>query len=395
MNKSFYTSEERLKAEGWRFQFLGEALRALGYDKLQKIGDLPATLLKGSVWTNSFALVYHQEGVFWDPPGEPKRSKLLGKLLECLVYINGGFRYKKGRYQLSEEESSMIGPSIYSGFIYTYPPGTYELEEKFYPQINWESRVKARQNLPKDVYPLFFFGDNLVTWLYETSSERWEDKRLISFKIAVVICTDTYDGINLIFHGKESFDLPEPLIHTLKKVFMEPQKLIASLIESYLLRKSPEEAQILREKAWQRLKEKGLFVDGEIRGTLSDIRKAIKTAIRKSPKKRASKGPKTCFACGKSFNKRGRLCPTCYVKRWFALTLIENLQREGLIEDFLNNSLTEDQKRYIAKKTRPAGSRYSFNYIEKCLREMIEINRTQNWPDKKFQAKIEEVFRSV
>lgn len=189
--------------------------------------------------------------------------------------------------------------------------------------------------------------------------------------------------------------MPEPLIKTLEVFFREPQKLIASLIESYLLRKSPEEAQILREKAWQRLKEKGLVIDGEIRGTLSEIRKAIRAAVRKSPKKRASKGPKTCFACGKPFNRRGRLCPTCYLKRWFALILIERLQQEGLIESFLNNSLTEDQKRRIARAIRPIGSRYSFEYFEKCLQEMIKANKAKNWPDNKFQAKIKEIFRGA
>ncbi|MBW1976095.1 MAG: hypothetical protein JRI45_11115 [Deltaproteobacteria bacterium] len=223
-------------------------------------------------------------------------------------------------------------------------------------------------------------------WHYELMPESPfdNDTTFFPFEINVVFCSELKSNDTLLAKSV----LPEAFFEVLHFFYRDTQGFVNSMIENYLLNKNANDKEALRNKAWDYLKSRGLVNNGNLKGSLSDIGKAIQDALKRPPKRKSQQAPKQCPICGNTFRNRGILCSHCYKKRWFAVQLLEKLHKENIGDRFNKGLLTETEKRHIAESIRPVGSRYSFSYFEKCLRELVTINKAKNWPDKKFREKI-------
>ena len=206
------------------------------------------------------------------------------------------------------------------------------------------------------------------SWIYKETSE--------DLKIEVLFYSSKWANLYLIKEIANS-----EIANILSNFIKTPSHFIDNLIENYLIRKSSEEREILKEKAKQALQQKGYFQNGEVTAPLWEIMSVIRQATRCKPKKRI-KQDKYCLRCSRKID-RGKYCKDCYRKRCFAFWLAEALKKRNLIEVFKEGKLTKEQREEILKEIRPENTRYSFDYFADCLQI--------KWPDTKATKKLQEL----
>lgn len=351
-----------------KFFHLGEKLFLTGYNTLLDIGDLPAILLKGQVYVDIGVLYYKLDAFRKNKPLSFKsKAWLLGKLfqslkpflklgLEPLTQINWFERVK------ARKEMKGIPFFFYSGkdtWHFTYRT-TYKGFRKKDGTTHLTKKIKE-EDISKN-YIVF------CSWIYKETSE--------DLKIEVLFYSSKWANLYLI---KEIAN-PE-IANILSNFIKTPSHFIDNLIENYLIRKSSEEREILKEKAKQALQQKGYFQNGEVTAPLWEIMSVIRQATRCKPKKRI-KQDKYCLRCSRKID-RGKYCKDCYRKRWFGSLLAEALKKRNLIEVFKEGKLTKEQREEILKEIRPENTRYSFDYFADCLQI--------KWPDTKAKKKLQEL----
>jgi len=356
---------------------LGEKLPFTGYDTLLDMEPLPPVLLKGQVYKD-VGLLYYKLDAYRENKRLRFKSKawLLDKLFQSLT------------------------PFL--------KPGLEPLTK-----INWRKRVKAGNKIA-DIP--FFFYPTKGSWDFATrityKGFKRGDKVYLTEKIKeenikknyIVFCSWIYKEtsedlkIEVLFYSSEWVNLyltkkianPE-IIDILSNFIKTPSHFIDNLIEKYLIRKSPEEREILKEKAKQALQQKGYFQNGEVTASSLEIMNVIRqaTKIRKRKYKKKLKQAKKCLLCSGKIKGRGNYCNNCYRKRWFAFLLAEALNKKGLVEIFKQRKLgklAKEQKEEILKEVRPENTRYTFNYFVHCLQSL-----QTNWPDAKAKKKLQEL----
>ena len=351
-----------------KFFHLGKRLPLTGYDTLLDMEPLPPVLLKGQVYKD-VGLLYYKLDAYRENKRLRFKSKawLLDKLFQSLTpFLKPGL---EPLTKINWRERVKAGNKIADIPFFFYPTkGSWDFATRItYKGFKRGDKVylteKIKEENIKKNYIVF------CSWIYKETSE--------DLKIEVLFYSSEW--VNLYLTKKIAN--PE-IVDTLSNFIKTPSHFIDNLIEKYLIRKSPEEREILKEKAKQALQQKGYFQNGEVTASFCEIMNVIRQATRSKPKKKIKQN-KYCLCCSREIDV-GNYCNNCYRKRWFAFWLAEALKKRNLIEVFKEGKLTKEQREEILKEIRPENTRYSFRYFVECLEET-------NWPDAKAKKKLQEL----
>ena len=350
-----------------KFFHLGKRLPLTGYDTLLDMEPLPPVLLKGQVYKD-VGLLYYKLDAYRENKRLRFKSKawLLDKLFQSLTpFLKPGL---EPLTKINWRKRVKAGNKIADIPFFFYPTkGSWDFATRItYKGFKRGDKVylteKIKEENIKKNYIVF------CSWIYKETSE--------DLKIEVLFYSSKWANLYLI---KEIAN-PE-IANILSNFIKTPSHFIDNLIENYLIRKSSEEREILKEKAKQALQQKGYFQNGEVTAPLWEIMSVIRQATRCKPKKRI-KQDKYCLRCSRKID-RGKYCKDCYRKRWFGSLLAEALKKRNLIEVFKEGKLTKEQREEILKEIRPENTRYSFDYFANCLQI--------KWPDTKAKKKLQEL----
>lgn len=375
--KNFSTNLEKiyLRLLRGRSGSLGEALIRLGYEELQKLGNIPAPLLKGEFFDMGLILFYLWDGVIWSKAHGVfhwKPNKWIVKLLQVLsLFFYGRKSHKKIVDPLSEIENwTIIKPF-----------------EK-YNEKTWQNIVNNRLKAPFSI-PIYFKGSNFVAFKIEKG--KWEffndeEGYFLPVKIQILMCSDTFEALlfkEFLNYRPLFFSLDEKVKEIFFKFFQNKKALIDSLIENEFLRKknlTEEEKLFLKEKIWERIEKKDKIYEATIGELKQIIRNSVNYYLKQKRNRQKPIKEEKCILCGKDFSceevsRKGKYCGTCSKEKTYIKYIASMLKDSKFFEKFLNRSLSKEELDNIKKKI---GKYDPYKLLEK----RIKLNLKKGWVEK-------------
>ncbi len=327
-----------------RIESVAQKIAISGYDKLEKIGDIPAILCKGYI-TSTSGFTHYKINAYWRSQYEkPNINRLIGKSFEILSWFK--LIDIEKRYYPKNKETYTIIDSIANTI-----------------NLNWIEKVKAVSKFKTISLPMFIVRvkdrNSFCMWHYKEGKPE-EDYTPFKLETCIITMDSNFDYGDILNLKKIAENIDISILDT---IYKKPHLFLDNLIETILINKNENEKPALKEKVWLTLENKGFFTDNEIKGNLSDIIKAIRQAIRK-PYKPKKISIRHCKWCGKEIQSR-HYCTYCAKKKKFAEYLIEYKDR---INKPISKFTNKDKQAFL-DEYRPKNLRYSFDYFKNCLTE--------------------------